>query len=72
VRRRTVETDGDLTAQEARIAGLAAEGLTNPEIAAQLYPSPRTVEWRLRKVFSKVGVTTSRQLRRSLLEARTS
>ena len=72
VRKRTVDTHGELTAQEAHIAGLAAQGLTNPEIAAQLYLSPRTVEWHLRKVFSKRGVSTRRQLRRSLTGTRTS
>jgi DNA-binding NarL/FixJ family response regulator len=71
VRRRTVDTYGELTPQEAHIAGLAADGLTNPEIAAQLYLSPRTVEWHLRKVFTKQGVSTRRQLRRSLRDART-
>ena len=64
VRRRTVDTEGDLTPQEAHIARLAAEGLTNPEIAAALYLSPRTVEWHLRKIFTKLGVTSRRQLRR--------
>jgi DNA-binding CsgD family transcriptional regulator len=66
VRKRTVETDGDLTAQEAHIARLVAEGLTNSEIAAALYLSSRTVEWHLRKIFVKLGVSTRRQLRSGL------
>ena len=64
VRKRAVETGGELTAQEAHIARLAAEGLTSPEIAAALYLSPRTVEWHLRKIYAKLGVSTRRQLRR--------
>ncbi|TFV85819.1 helix-turn-helix transcriptional regulator [Blastococcus sp. CT_GayMR16] len=71
VRRRSVEAAGELTAQEGHMARLAAEGLTNPEIGAQLYLSSRTVESHLRKVFAKVGVSTRRQLRRALHEART-
>jgi len=64
VRKRNVETQSQLTAQEAHIARLVAGGLTNPEIAATLYISSRTVECHLRKVFTKLGVTSRRQLRR--------
>jgi DNA-binding CsgD family transcriptional regulator len=64
VRKRSVETRSQLTAQEAHIARLVAGGHTNPEIAATLYISSRTVEWHLRKVFAKLGVTSRRQLRR--------
>jgi DNA-binding CsgD family transcriptional regulator len=49
VRKRTVETRDDLTAQERQISALARQGLSNPEIGAQLFLSPRTVEWHLRK-----------------------
>lgn len=66
VRKRTVGTFAELTSQEAQIAKLAKEGHTNGEIAAQLYISSRTVEWHLGNVFTKLGVSSRRQLRSAL------
>jgi DNA-binding CsgD family transcriptional regulator len=61
-RRRAAATDGQLTPQEAQIAGLAGSGLSNPQIAAQLFLTTHTVEYHLRKVFTKLGITSRRQL----------
>jgi DNA-binding CsgD family transcriptional regulator len=67
-RRRTVETRDELTAQEGQIAHLASNGLSNPEIGTRLFLSPRTVEWHLRKVFIKLGISSRKELRGALRE----
>jgi DNA-binding CsgD family transcriptional regulator len=65
-RRRSVETSDELTAQEIQIAGLARDGLSNPEIGARLFISPRTVQYHLRKVFTKLDIGSRNQLDRAL------
>ena len=66
VRKRTAATHDQLTPQEAQIARLARAGLSNPEIAAQLFLSARTVEWHLGKVFTKLEISSRRQLQQAL------
>jgi len=63
-RRRTVDTHGLLTPQEGQIARLARDGLSNPEIGAQLFISPRTVQYHMGKIFAKLGITSRAQLGR--------
>ena len=66
VRKRTFETRDELTAQEHQVARLASDGLSNPEIGARLFLSPRTVEWHMRKIFRKLGISSRFALRDAL------
>ena len=70
-RKRTVETRDDLTAQEWQIARLARDGLSNPEIGARLFLSPRTVEWHLRNVFNKLDIRSRQELADALPSSNT-
>lgn len=66
VRRQTAETRDELTSQERQVAQLAREGLSNPAIGARLFISPRTVQYHLRKVFTKLDIKSRNELHRVL------
>jgi DNA-binding CsgD family transcriptional regulator len=68
-RKRTVDTQSDLTSQERHVAMLAASGLTNAEIATQLFVTTSTIEFHLSRVFRKLGITSRKQIGRKLSEA---
>ncbi|MGW5360620.1 helix-turn-helix transcriptional regulator [Actinopolymorpha pittospori] len=68
IRKRPAEAGATLTAQEAQIARMAGNGLTNPQIGARLFISPHTVEWHLRKVFVKLGIASRKQIGTTLLQ----
>ena len=72
VRKRTAPSSGELTPQEEQIAQLARRRRTNPEIGAQLFLSPRTVEWHLRNIFAKLEINSRRELDGALLRRKAS